>query len=129
MVMRHNILAALCILTVTGGLVVACGSSPSVQGSLTDTMITSESDCAGNGTLQVALTNSSGQIIARDNSAPFAWAAGACVIDFSFSDTPQLSGYGIRVLGLGAGTTWLTPAQAAQPVRLAIGPGLTVSGS
>ena len=79
--------------------------------------------------LQIALTNASGQIIARDNSAPFTWAGNACMIEFSFSDTPRLPGYGVRVLGLGAGTTWLTPAQASQPVKLSIGPGFAVSGT
>ena len=106
-----------------------CGGSPSVQGSLTDSLITAQNDCAGNGPMQIALTNASGQIIARDNSAPFKWAGDVCVIQFSFSDTPRLPGYGIRVLGLGAGTTWLTPAQASQPVKLTIGPGFAVSGS
>jgi hypothetical protein len=107
----------------------ACGGSPSVQGSLTDSLITTKSDCAGNALLQIALTNASGQIIARDNSAPFTWAGNACMIEFSFSDTPRLPGYGVRVLGLGAGTTWLTPAQASQPVKLSIGPGFAVPGS
>lgn len=84
---------------------------------------------AGNGTLQVALTNASGRIIARDDSAPFAWSGDACLITFTFNGVTHLAGYGIRALGLGAGTVWLTPAQAARPVRLRIGAGFAVSGS
>jgi hypothetical protein len=90
-----------------------------MHGSIDDRMITAKDDCAGNGTLQVALTNASGHILARD-SAPFTWSQGACLISFSFSDVPRLPGYGIREPGLGTGTTWLTPAQAAQPVRLSL---------
>lgn len=128
--MKQNKTLAIAVILgiLTCGLM-ACSSSPTVQGSLTDSLIASKNDCAGNGTLSIALTNASGRIIARDNSAPFTWTGNTCVIPFSFSNVPNLAGYGIRVLGLGAGTTWLTPAQATRSVKLRIGPGFTVSGS
>jgi hypothetical protein len=101
-------------------LLAGCGSSPpTVHGQITDTLIGSSIGCnPSNGTLQVVLTDSSGKAIARDN-ATFKWDGKACVVPFSFTNVPQLAGYGIRVNGLG-GTTWLTPAQAAKPVNLRI---------
>jgi hypothetical protein len=96
------------------------GSAAGVSGSIADPRpFPTRALCDSNGNIQVALTNASGHIIARDN-APFTWRSGECVIAFSFSDVPRLAGYGIRVPGLGAGTTWLTLAQAAKPVTLTL---------
>ena len=112
---------------VRGALVVACaaavlagcgGGALTVQGTISDPVITSRAGCDGNGTLGVMLTSAAGSVIARD-SAPFAWAGGSCLVSFTFSDVPRLAGYGIRVTGFG--TRWLTPAQAAQPVRMTFG--------
>lgn len=114
----------------TGALAVgiaACGASV-VQGKMIDSLITANGDCAGNVTPQVVLTSASGQVIARDDNAPFQWVGRACEVPFSFSDVPDLAGYGIRVVGLGTGTTWLTPAQGDRPVTLTLGPGFAVSG-
>jgi hypothetical protein len=105
------------------------GNGLTVTGTITDGMTANTgSSCNGIGTQQIALTNAAGTIIARDNS-PYSWSGHACLITFSFGGVPQLAGYGIRVVGLGVGTTWLTPAQAARPVRLRIGAGFTVSGA
>ena len=104
-----------------GLLLAACGSAPpGVHGAINDTLITSKIGCdPSNGTLQVALTDSSGKVIARD-TATFGWNGKACMVPFSFANVPSLPGYGIKVIGLG-GTTWLTPAQAAKTVNLTIG--------
>jgi hypothetical protein len=122
--MRKVALAAAGIILLAG-----CGSgSDGVHGTLTDTLITSRDGCGpGNGTLQVALTDASGKVLARD-SATFTWQQGACVVPFTFTSVPQLAGYGIRVMGLGAGTVYLTPQQAGQNVHLRLGPGFTVTG-
>ena len=93
---------------------------------MTDTLITGKAACNASGTLQIALTRASGQVIARA-SAPFQWSGAACVLPFSFSAVPQLATYGIKVTGLGGGIVWLTPAQAAQTVSLRIGAGFTLS--
>ena len=112
---------------VRGAAVIACGvavlagcggSALTVQGTISDPVITSAADCDGNGTIGVMLTNAAGSVIARD-PAPFAWSGGSCRVSFTFSDVPRLAGYGIRVTGFG--TRWLTPAQAAQPVRITFG--------
>ena len=106
----------------------ACGSSPpAVQGSVTDSLITSKGSCGPANALQVDLTNASGQIIARENTAARDWTGSACVVPFSFTSVPQLATYGIQIQGFGGGTVWLTPAQAARTVKLRIGPGFTLS--
>jgi len=120
--MRRVALAAAVLLLAGCG-----GSSNGVHGTLTDTLITSKIGCGpGNGTLQIVLTDASGKAIARD-SATFAWQDGACVVPFTFTSVPQLAGYGIRVAGMGAGTTYLTPQQAGQDVKLRLNPGFTVT--
>ena len=123
--MRRVVLAA-----AVAALLAGCGGgSPSVQGSITDTMITSKDSCGSANALQVDLTNASGTVIARDNSAAKDWTGGACAVPFSFTNVPQLATYGIEIQGLGGGTVWLTPSQAAQTVSLRIGPDFTLSGS
>lgn len=106
----------------------ACGSSgtPSVQGSVTDAVITAKDSCGSANALQVQLTNASGQVIARDNSAAKDWTGTACTLPFSFTNVPSLATYGIRIQGL-SGTVWLTPSQASQTVSLRIGTDYTLS--
>jgi hypothetical protein len=123
--MRKLVLAA-AVATLAAG---CSGGSPTVQGSINDAMITSKASCGPANALQVALTNASGQIIARDNSAAKSWTGSACVVPFSFTNVPQLATYGIRVVGLGGGTVWLTPAQVGQSVKLRIEAGFALSGS
>lgn len=125
---RSGVKTAPALLAAAALALAACGSStPAVQGSVTDTLITAKSLCGGHGnTLQVALTSASGRVIARDD-APFRWTGSACALPFTFTGVPQLTGYGIKVEGLGGGTVWLTPSQAAQTVRLRIGPGFVLS--
>jgi hypothetical protein len=130
--MRRSITTAAVVLAVGAGLALAgCGgSSPVVQGSLTDSRITGTGSCGpANGTVQILLANTSGHIMARDNGATWVWAGDACAIRFSFSNVPQLASYGIMVLlGPGEGTIRLTlDAQDARDVKLTIGPGGSVS--
>lgn len=111
-------------------LLAGCGGGPpTVQGSITDTMITSKDSCGSANALQVDLTNASGTVIARDSSAAKDWTGGTCAVPFSFTNVPSLATYGIRVQGLGGGTVWLTPSQAGQFVKLRIGAGFALSGS
>ena len=129
---RRIVTTASVVLAVGAGLALTgcAGSSPVVQGSLTDSRIMGKSSCGpANGTVQIVLTGASGQILARDNGATWVWAGDACVIRFSFSNVPQLAVYGIRVLlGPRGGTIRLTlAAKDARDVKLAIGPGGSVS--
>lgn len=129
--MNHRTaLAAAGLMAVLVAALTGCGGSGmTVAGTVVDGVTANTgSSCTGIGTMQVALTNAAGTIIARD-SAPYSWSGQARLITFSFSDVPQLAGHGITEPGLGAGTTWLTPAQVAEPVRLKLGAGFTVSGS
>ena len=130
--MRRIVTTASVVLAVGAGLApTGCGgSSPVVQGSLTDSRIMGKSSCGpANGTVQILLAKTSGQIIARDNGATWVWAGGACVIRFAFSNAPQPTDYEIRVLlGPRGGTIRLTlAAKDAQDVKLTIGPGGSVS--
>lgn len=105
----------------------ACGGSHGISGTVIDRMTANTGNlCTSIGNQQVALTNAAGTIIARDD-ASYMWTGTACVIEFSFSDVPQLAGYGITIPGLGAGTSWLTPAQAAKPVTLSLASGPSLS--
>jgi hypothetical protein len=75
---------------------------------------------------QIALTNAAGTILAR-RQVTFTKSGSWCALPFSFSGVPSLAGYGIRVVGLGGGTVWLTPAQTGQFVKLRIGAGFALS--
>jgi hypothetical protein len=97
----------------------ACGGNGSltVTGALSDPMITDAQSCNSNGTQEVDLTDPLGTVIARD-TASFTWQSGKCVVPFSFSDTPQMTGYGISLPDGNGKTFWLTQQQAANPINL-----------
>jgi hypothetical protein len=99
----------------------ACGGggngSLTVTGALSDPMITDAQSCNGNGTQEVDLTDPMGTVIARD-TASFTWQSGKCVIPFSFSDIPQMTGYGLTLPDGNGKTYWMTPQQAANPINL-----------
>ena len=118
--MRRLILAA-----AVAALLAGCGAGPStVQGSIADLMTHAKDGCGG--TEQIVLTNTAGTILDRQQ-VTFIKSGGWCALPFSFSSVPSLPSYGIRVMGVGVGTVWLTPAQARQFVNLWIGPGFTLS--
>jgi hypothetical protein len=123
--MRKLVLAAAAAV-----LLVGCGGSPpTVQGSIADLMQPAKNGCGGGGDgEQIALTNANGTIIARQH-VTFTKSGAWCALPFSFSNVPSLAGYGVRVVGLGGGTVWLTPAQVSRFVNLRIGSGFALSGS
>jgi hypothetical protein len=117
---RRLILAAAVAALLTG-----CGGGPpTVQGSIADLMTRAKDGCGD--TEQIDLTSAAGTILASQQ-VTFIQSDGWCALPFSFSSVPSLPSYGIRVIGLGSGTVWLTPAQARQFVNLWIGPGFTLS--
>ena len=117
--MRRLILAATAAALLTG-----CGGPPTVQGSIADLMTPAEDGCGD--TESIGLTSPAGAILASQQVTSIE-SDGWCVLPFAFSGVPSLPSYGIRVIGLGGGTVWLTPAQARQFVNLWIGPGFTLS--
>jgi predicted small secreted protein len=111
-------------------LLAACssGAPSTIQGFITDDAgAGSKAACGPANALQVDLTNASGTVIARDNSAAKDWTGRACAIPFSFTNVPSLATYGITIQGLGGGTVWLTPSQASQTVSLHVNPDFTLS--
>jgi hypothetical protein len=115
-----------------GLLLAACnsGAPSTIQGSITDDAgAGSKADCGPANALQVDLTNASGTVIARDNSAAKDWTAGRARSRSPLPTWPSLATYGITIQGLGGGTVWLAPSQASQTVSLRINPDFTLSRS
>ena len=105
----------------------ACGGVPPIAGVIIATQITREqceSEYRGwpRQEAQIDLTNAAGTIIARQYDRSRPGSGDTCETGFRFSGVPALETYGIRLATSMTGTRWLTPAEAARPVRINNGP-------